>query len=598
MELRRYSDDDLGKRLYRIFELYDNAFAKTIERGDEELEDKLLGYLYGKMLNVATEGNQTSIARWDQLMVSAINQFVYTNSWNKKLSSRQETIRDDLLFHFKEHTELLIYRLEKLNDEGELGDNKTFIYDWTRQRIQSMRIILLASFKNKNEAIFDKVFNIFVKIGSDRYSGKLDDKIYRFIQANIFMVGSYIFHSGELDSDSWKSVIKVIDRWQTDELFKVFLSCADEKYADKWRIDTFDHAADGVMRLVPNYDDVLKSMWLSIMLRKPSLSMNPDYYSEKITFEKTLMFTGGRDEEKDSGWENLIDESSSEQAKNLKSLIKIFAKIRHDWESKKLITEALDQIKVTAFRELVNNAYNDSSIAKKIFINTRHYKVESSFKQSGFRRIGVNQVFDKEAFIADWHSGYSTDFMAEELGRSTAEQQDKSIFSQLFKSPNDITNIEDLIKRLKSKRGNWLVVGNNVRSWQIKQLYGQHLRERPDYNEVLFKGIRQALPLQSIYSEDLPTGIFFIPISEIGVLIRKPHKYINDEIEVIIDAYSDNTKALNGIIKESPKWLQAKGDIDSQRKFLLKKVHLITDRVFKYTPPSVSTVYLLKMTEE
>jgi hypothetical protein len=412
------------------------------------------------------------------------------------------------------------------------------------------------------------------------------------------MMGAYLLHAGATETEYGNGIFQIIRHWPVDELLSVLLKCDTENYADSWRIDTYDNPADGEVYLVPRYGDVLRELWINVMLEKGHVPSDPSYLVDKSLLENTVFFTEGRSEDQDNEIKKQIQEKKSPEGESLIKLVDEFRKIRYNWEAKKLASEPLDQSKVEKFRKLVNDAYNEASIAKEIFTRKENYLIEKSFKQKGFKRIGINQIFDKEAFIKEWHSGYITDMMASDVGRSTATQQDADIFMQLFGTFIEEGSFEKLAAALKLHSGEWFVIANGVNPWTVRHRMSEHVSMLSKNDNIYFKGISQKRPMKTIFTDKLPEGIYFVSVSELGRLIRKPHKYQNDEVEVLVDAYSENIKMLNSILKDPPQFLQAKGTKTEQRSHLLKKVRLVTDRVYRYIPPENPQVHFFRINED
>lgn len=596
MEFRRLNEDDLGKRLYRLYEIYNDALSRSIEYNQHEVADELIHTAYGALVDSSRERFITSVARWDTIFTSALALFVYKNTWNQSLSDNQKLILDKILMRTKEHTELLDYRLGRNREDMDDYTKEASLEDWLRHRIDRLRSFVIATYKDGNKKVFNKLLNILINLQKDSYREKRQS-IKTYTQSSLIMIAAYAKNRQDYESDAYIKLYNAIEKWRPKELFDVFMNCINNNYAKAWHIDTYDHKSDGVVRSVPDYNSILKEVWVDMMLKMASFPTDVAYYSDERSLEETTLFTAGIDSESNNELFSIISNvnASEDNKGSLRNLVRGFAKVRYDWESKELIDRPLDQSKVSKFRSLVNDSYRQSSASFNIFTSPKNLLVKMSHKQKGFRRIGVNQVFDKEAFISEWHSGYVTDGMAEDLGRSTAGREDETIFTQLFNNAEEVSTMDGLIKKLRGTK-RWIIVANEISTWDLQYQFKQGIRKKSE-DSFYIRGIPQKIAIQNTYIDSLPSGVYAVNYASIGRLTRKPHKYEDDQVEVMIRAYSEDKSALNKLLRQAPKWLLEKGDAETQRKFLLRKVNLITDRVFKYEVPAKTEAYFLRISD-
>ncbi len=594
-EISRFAGDELSTGLEKMFEILSDLTAKSVRYDQPDINREIIRFIYGNSLNCIHSKNITSIARYDRLLINAISLFVYSNAWNKNLSTTQRDLRESLLSRLKEHTDILVYELKELKEDITKSDDGTLEL-WFERRLSDIRSLTLASFSNKLDVPFMKFVEILERVERDRHYDRLELDTYSLIKCNILIIAAYIHNKGELNGEFGKLIVNIISRWSEHELTRTFLECTDNDYADKWHVNTRDLLADGEMHSVPSYDLVLKSLWVEIMLGK-TIHQNTDIYGEEKLFEQTLFFSNATSSNENNPLLNIVAEKDPENTTKLKDLIEKLIEIRHNWENTKLIDEDIDDEKVVKLRENVNKAYIEASLAEKLF-GKELIKSDESRKEKGFMQSGINQVFDKEAFIKDWHIGYGNEFMGEQLGSQIATNQDRNILSNLASKPVTRKDIAKLLTKLSLMDGRkWLVVAVGMGIWSIEHRYKNFVTMADGGNELYFKSIDQILPVQTIYMDGLHEGLYFIDAGKIGTLTVKSDNY-DPPVKVEVTAYSKSDYLMDGLISTSPKWLTDKGDEAAQRAYLGTKARLLVERVFKHTAPKKTVVYFLKSDDD
>jgi hypothetical protein len=594
LELRRLNDDDLGKRLYKLYEVYSDAFSRAIEYSQAEVADELLHTAYGALIDTSRENYQSSIARWDSIFTDSLSLFLYKNSWNEKLTDKQTILLDKIVMRLGEHTSLLSYSIEKKQID-EISEEKTLLLEhWLRHRIDRLRSNAIQSYKKNNKKIFDKLFTILLKLQDDSYPYTSPDLEY-YSKYSIFMIGAYFEYKNDRSSPQAKSILSVTSSWKPDELLKVFIECVENNYADIWHIDTYDYDADGTVYSVPDYKEVLKRLWINSMINMPAFPSEVEYYNENKILEKTILFSGGSNSESFNTFFELVEQFDIDpiDKDSMKELIRSFANVRYSWESKELIERRIDEAKVEDFRNKVNDSYVDSSVSINVFRSSENLVIEDIKKRTGFKQYGINSVFEKEAFLSDWHTGYMMGGMAEDIGRDTANSEDSIIFSELLNPYTILNDFESFISTLKD--GNrWIIIANKISTWEIQYKQSLYINNQSNGDKFYFKNVKQNVSIQNIYIEGLPSGVYAIQDTSLGRIIRRPNSF-DKQVDVNIYAFSDNAVELDRLLKSSPKWLASIGTFEDQKQFLLKRVRMVTERVFKFEKQSSTTVYFTPM---
>ncbi len=595
-ELHWFNEDDLGKRIRRIYELFEFALETSVKEEKTDIAILLIRHAYKNIHSHTQRKTLTAIARWDRFIDYAIGLYVYKDDFNDKTSKYHDSIRNYILRQLKDHTETLMYELESSTDEEPIYNKKINLMSWVDYRISNIRSLILASYKNKEASTFSSLLSLLSDSELSGYHSRKDQELITILRSNLFMIAAYIFNRNDLESPAWKSVKSILMIWDHEVLMQILLHCLKEDYAHGWNIETYDHPADGVVREVPNYEDVFRKLWVYIALEMGAIPTDPRAFGEIEKFENSLFFTNSRSDNTDNPLLSEIAQSSSPSKADLETLVLNIIKIRHDWEANKLAKAPLDTSKVGKFTSLINESYEESSIILKYFNNDKHYKVETSSKQKEYKRIGIHQIFDKEAFIDDWHSGYYIDGFASQLGSNIAQTQDKNVFEQLLTDRVSMQSKDEFLNQIKQfKQRKLYVLSNNVGDWEVRREFQQHIRKSEKYGDIKLSGIKQIGYMQTIFSDKLPDGIFVFPASNIGVITRKPHKQPNNTIEVLIDPYTSNRKLSKELTDNPPNWLKAKGTTKEQESFLSQKVRLVVDYVYRYQRPVKSEALHFKI---
>lgn len=590
-ELSRFLGDELSSRLNRLYEILADLITKSVRDDQLDINREMVRFIYKNLYDEDRSGNITSIARYDRLALHTFHLFIFSNSWNSDLSSSQKEFRDYIAEQYKEHTDLLFYKVRKLDEDIQWHENMATTRQWFVKRVSDIRELTLPSYKNDHMSLLESFSRILERIDSDRYERELDEPLNMIIKCNIFMLAAYVSFRGDKESAYSKKLKSVIMRWNVSELTSVFMECINKDYAQVWRIDMYDQLADGVMRDVPNYTSVTKKLWVGLMLAHSNIIDTVDYYGDKRKFESTTLFTESLSDDKNNSILNSIESSTNQNADKLASLVRVFIDLRRSWEASKLASERLDTEKVNEYVSSVLKAYEANSLVGKLFGEV----VDKTRKEKDFIRNGVNQVFDKEAFIGEWHIGFITEPMAEQLGRNIAENQDRYVFSKLLKSADPFVAMKDLITHTRKRKDvDWLIVTNGVRQWDISQKLTLFIDKRSDYDSIYIKGVKQSMPIHEIYTDDIPYGMYFIDSGRLGVLTVKEQN-ADPPVRVEIDAYSDTKWLFDGLMKQAPEWLTQKGTEEVQKKFLRSKVRLLVERVFKYKRPTDTEVLFFKI---
>lgn len=602
-ELKRFSNDPLGSRVYRSFEILYEATEKAFKKGDYDLSKTFIEFIYSNVLNLSYGINISTIARYETLLAHMVGLFIYVNTWNTKLSETQQQIFDDILFRIKEHTGSLPYSYERIFNEEKVIFNdkeKEALKDWLKLRVDNLRGLSLNSIKSGHTKAYKEFVSCLTELDEDtQYSrrSKLDAPIVSYVKASLLMMYAYVSHSRR--PDEVKAVLRdFIKEWGEQTITEVTLQCHDQGYADKWRIEMLDLPADGQMHSVPSYDLVLKSIWVDLMLTIGHFSDDPVHYGNNKIFEETTFFTDGVSSDNDNPLFKMIDEKEVDQQTKdrLKQVVTKLIQIRREWEYGTLASSELSSDKVNDFVDKVNASYLERSITQRI-MTLKKVEVVKDPRAKGYKRVGINQIYDKEAFIEEWHIGYANDYSAEQLGENIAQTQDKNVLHELLSGYASNNDFQSIHKQLIKKDTSWVIYGNYVGSWDIEYKLSEFIKRNNSNGEISFKKVKTHERMGFGYLDDMPHGIYFVPSHQVGLLKIKA-KDKSSPVETSIIPYSHNKKLLNELLDNPPAWLQEKGDKSAQTKYLKKKVQMLVSHVYLYVPPKEKTVIHFPLKDE
>ena len=594
-EFRQFLGDSVSEQIKSISEILNDEFLHSIKGEKQDTCREIIRFLYGELLNLTHDYDTVRAAFTDYSFIVTINEMIFDNSENMQTSFKAEVFKD-LLFRYREHTGVLLYNYR--NSENDPTIDKDQLGQWLEARIDDTRSFLLGTYKKSEELMFGQTLEVYNEFESDyRLRDENIKDLVLLVRCNLFVIAAYM-HRHRSEYEHQKACHQLIDdvlgRLQPIELTQLLVKCIDNNYADKWRVDVYDLVADGQMHQVPDYSSELKTLWAEYMMKISGFPIDVSAY-KLAPIDTTLTFSEGLPDGHDPYLISHLDTLVANNEPNsdrLLELVKKFIQTRKEWEENKLVNTSLSKTKVKEFREDVLRGYKDMAIAMKVFKLEKKLDYASRSTKS-YLMLGWNRVNDKEAFIDDWHSGYI--MRGEEQGNEIANRQNQLIAEKLFSNPITASGINVwLAHLLKSKDNTWVIFSVGVSPWYIRQEMGEYLVENTDYNDVLFKNIKQ-LPMQQIYDEVLQNGLYAVRTKHLGKL--KVKSADNEPIEVLIDAYSHNSKLLDEMLNDPPQWLEAKGDRATQSRFLKTKVRMYIYHSFLYDKDSSAKTYYLPLSD-
>ena len=453
-----------------------------------------------------------------------------------------------------------------------------------------MTSFLLDTYKKSHTSAFKAIKSIFDEVESGHRLYHQETKELAWTsRSRLFMVAAYIHDRKDLTSEQ-EDIKKIMDDYlggfSAQDLTKMLVKCVDNNYASEWHFDIYDLPADRKMHLVPDFNLRLKSLWIERMLALDSIPEDIKYYGRDDIARTGAFSDFTTREEKPFIIRRLTEmEEQGKDVSVLTELVKTFIDERMKYEDEKLIAAPLDQDKIIEFKEGVLAGYKEYALAISIFKPNGYLKTTKTIKATkGFLSYGWNQIQDKYGFVKDWHIG--TIHQPHSYGSEIAESENKHILESLFSKPSRIDNFEEWLKRLKRSRKSWFVVSVRTADWYMisdrKDDIGKQIKNDFNTGDMSFKGLNQVVPIYHVYDNYLPKGLYAVSIDDLGRLEIADNK--DEPIEILIDAYSDNERLLEGTLERQPDWLIEKGDKTTQEFFLKTQVRMFIRHAFRYRP--------------
>jgi hypothetical protein len=588
--------DSVSEQLTAISDIITDEFEHALREGKKDTSMELIRFIYSDLLEVSRKQDVMAIGRADHTLVTAIYTVLYAENRDIPSSPMLTKISNDILFRFKEQSGLLLYRLREEDFDKEI------ITGWLKIRLNDLRAFLLGSYVKDNVAMFKEFLTITSEYFVERrYYEQPDvgDVLTKLTRCNLLMVAAFM--EGRKESDNQKECHKLlyehIASWQADELTLALIESIDNDYSHKWNVETYDMPMDGKVYSVPDYGDKLREVWLQIFLQYYRSFPSEVTYYESLPLATTFTFTSGLSNDNDAFLMKRLTELEQESndkagTSQLKELVEKFIAVRRDWEETKLVETPLSRKKISDFRNSIINGYKERSVTYRIFKRARKLELVKK-PDDQFKRLGWNQIMDKEAFIEDWHIGYH--LPADQYGGEIARFQDQIISDAMFAGSNEL-DFPSFVSTLKKDKAKWVLIGRNVGNWYIQMKFEKYLSKGNNLGDIRLKGVNQLFPVQILYDQSKAKGLYAIRLSDIGKLKIKP--YYNQPIEVSVGSYTQSDKMLQEILSEPPEWLKKKGDKSAQEKYLKTKARMLINYIYKYEPKIDPTTFYVSLDED
>lgn len=309
--------------------------------------------------------------------------------------------------------------------------------------------------------------------------------------------------------------------------------------------------------------------------------------------------------------DELINDYLIPLLQNLRELSK--KKTEHE-----LITRKISNQKKKEFmRDLVNGMESSSSIRKifKDYLNSfRDLSSNFELSDKSIKKIGINSIFDKEAFIDDWYIVYGN--IGYQYGSGLGLSEDSAIINELSEHcvSGDIEDFDKLLISINNP-DKLFILATNHSYWKFfgdnKNVIPKWLNEEKQLDYQEFQGwyeINNSLiPIFEIYTRTKENLILILNKTKMGDLIQhSPLDSLDEEIYqngyfyINIRSFSDDKKSMKEFLSDPPEWLEKYENRDKKRAYLNTKVLLqIYERIqYKSTNEDQGFIFTLEDIED
>jgi hypothetical protein len=191
--------------------------------------------------------------------------------------------------------------------------------------------------------------------------------------------------------------------------------------------------------------------------------------------------------------------------------------------------------------------------------------------------------------------GYA--MQGDQYGNDIANKQNQNITAELLKNNIQKDSIEEWLEVLqKNKNEKWAIFTVEIGTWYYPHYYSKFLTNGRGSKQNRFKKVNQILPMEYIYNDALPKGLYAVPVKELGLLRTRESK--TEPVQVKIDAYSHDPDLLKAILKDPPAWLTKKGSKADQEAFLKTMVRMFINHTYQYKPNPAKHVFYFPIKKE
>lgn len=598
-EFHQFMGDSVSEQISSISDVLNDELFHAIREEKRDTTKELASFIYNELLRASHRYDTLKAAFADNSMVFALNRLIFTDSPTQEESPFRYEIFDYLVVRLKEHTDLMLYNFRN-KEEDDSNITKKELEQWLQSRIDDTRGFLLATYKKSEAKMFEQLLQVLNEFEDDYrlHEDEVKNLVLR-ARCSLFLIAAYM-HERSSESEAQKLAREAVDvilaRLSALDLTELLIMCVDENFADKWRVDTYDLVADGQMHSVPDYNMKLKALWADYMLRSGNFSTDIRPY-ESLPLSTTQTFSDGMSKIEDAYLVKHLDElleKNKPKAQELQKLVKDFIDARRKWEEETLIASKISTAKVKKFRDAIFKGYKERSFAMQFFNKAKKTTFVNK-ANSSYLMFGWNQVYEKAAFIEDWHMGYY--IQSEEYGSQIATRQNEIIAEKLLDNPIKTMNILDWLSRLHSGAvDRWMIISIDVGSWFVHSNFEKYLVKSKSYNDIYFKKVKQLAPMEHIYNDNLPKGLYAVRVRHLGKINIKGTR--EKPVDVAVDAYSHDKNLLDMMLQEPPKWLADKGTKAEQERFLKARVRMYINQAFMYEPAVAREVFYLPMDED
>lgn len=492
-------------------------------------------------------------------------------------------------------TNFIKYSLSSLfqNEETNLIGTKDQYSDFSKHILYVASIVVRLCY-DRDDCILQKEMKDLIKSTFGEHknhpysSNKPDDNVYDKTESLTSL--KYQFYFGmnawiktlNRETNEHKSFARFIEKNLPSNFYSkinLFTSFSTDGIDSFWGFDHWGMVADGQVRSVLPHENNQNYFFTLLSCGLTSENCQP-----KSTDIKNLkrLYNFIRPE-------SFINKKMSKLEGEQKELFNRFFNAVDTLEKERVESSILNfKTSSNKINEFINKFSDDflkSSTLRRLFSKWNKIKSVEEMSES-IKRLGINQIEDKQVFIDDWPTHYMD--VEANFAQTAALIENSFILNQIEKNCTQIEiTPSDLIETIKKNTdgSDSIIIANSSLHSTISQISGFKF-DKPVgsfssvCNHVISIGA-QNIPIMFLQREFNFEGLFILKQSDLPTLIqyigpaegtkdiketqKKDHFFIN------ISSFDETPDLLDKLIEDSPDWLKEYGSIEEQKDYLLTK---------------------------
>lgn len=397
---------------------------------------------------------------------------------------------------------------------------------------------------------------------------------------------------------------------------ELFLSCHLHETEDFWQWDIWEIIPEGQVKFIDVHSK-LEWFYCIKSLQILSHKNKNEILSTNIPHNRDLIFLAEKEDSPIKNildeikknfvqWENIISKGTKIKIPYFLQILEIAIENQKREEENTVIEKPLSKNRITSFKNEFVMRFNEEATIRKIltkyggFIN----KIDTKIESKKLSLWGINQLFDKAAFIDNWYVHYPN--MGGDFGRHIATQENDiylkkikenlPIFPESIEIDDIISKFKYLINELKQKGikpsvGLAILNAENFFTLQ-KYIMPQWDPKCPKVDISGFMGILKfgkiLIHLFRFLPYNADNSIFFLEPEKFAHLIQyAPYEKEEDKLHqqdnfyINIHDLNEDNMLLKEIIKANPEWLKEHKEKKDKEHYLKQKVVIKIYEKFK-----------------
>ncbi len=265
-----------------------------------------------------------------------------------------------------------------------------------------------------------------------------------------------------------------------------------------------------------------------------------------------------------------------------------------------LVEENISSKKVDTFKEDFLDSFEKGAVVRGVF-QKNGLVVMTKKEQEDIIFLGFNQVYDKEAFIENWHIQYTK--LGEQYGTGLATSENTALIRFLEKNARvDERSVKKFFE--DETEQDFIIFSQYLGTFELRYSdnFMPHYRieNQPDIPGFAgyFIANNRKIPIVEYSGEGKENGFLVANIKKTGQIVQLPaNKDMmtnEDQIFFEVKNFSSDNEFMDQFIGEAPPWLKQVGTKEEQVEYLKKKVLLKINERFCVKIAPECEIYMLK----